>query len=155
MKSSPDESHKKYTVTWYISAITDAFLDQKRTNVQLMYVKLAYQFIVSSKHSPGINLRYLHLIFLHPLHPSPPSLTTPWWHFPKTLMCCHHYHVFTYIYSLLIEKGICDRQNISSFHVFVWTLIRRSLHFLVGFPFFSLCIVLSVLRYFPFHLVIL
>ena len=35
--------------------------------------------------------------------------------------------------SLLIEKGICDRQNISSFHVFVLcvSFIWRSLHFLV------------------------
>ena len=26
---------------------------------------------------------------------------------------CHLYYVFTYIYSLLIEKDICDRQNVS------------------------------------------
>ena len=51
------------------------------------------------------------------------KLTKKWWR------PCHIYHVFTYIYSLLIEKGICDRQNISSFHVFVFmcTYIRRSL----------------------------
>ena len=32
----------------------------------------------------------------------------------------HLYHVFTYIYSLLIEKDICDHRNISSFHMFVF-----------------------------------
>ena len=43
------------------------------------------------------------------------------------------YHVFTYIYSLLIGKGICDHRNISSFCVFVFmfacTFIQRSHHF--------------------------
>ena len=37
--------------------------------------------------------------------------------------CVPHYRMFTYIYSLLIEKGIYDRQNIAirfpCFHVFV------------------------------------
>ena len=36
-----------------------------------------------------------------------------WWHFSKTFMWCHLYHVFTYIYSLLIEKDICVCRNIS------------------------------------------
>ena len=31
-----------------------------------------------------------------------------------------HYCMFTYIYYLLIKKGICDRQNISSSHVFLF-----------------------------------
>ena len=39
------------------------------------------------------------------------------------------YRMFTYSYSLLTEKGICDRQNISSFRVFVCTFIRRSCDF--------------------------
>jgi hypothetical protein len=56
------------------------------------------------------------------------------------------YHVFIYIYSLLIEKDICDRQNmfpcmcLSSGDLFI---------FLKSFPLF----VLSALRYFPFHVV--
>ena len=42
----------------------------------------------------------------------------------------------------LIEKGICDRQNISSFHVFVFicTFVWQSLHFLMNFPFLFLFI---------------
>ena len=57
--------------------------------------------------------------------------------------------------SLLNEKGICDRRNIPSFHVFVFvcSFIRRFLHFLVSFPFPFLFIELSVLQYFPFHVV--
>ena len=72
-----------------------------------------------------------HLIF-------PPRFffTTTWWHFSKTLKWCRHYHTFTNIYSLLIEKSICDCWNISRFCVFVCTFIRRFLHFLVEF---SLC----------------
>ena len=41
-----------------------------------------------------------------------------------------------YIYSLLIEKGICDRQNISSFCLFV-TFIWRSLFSVRVFNLFS------------------
>ena len=61
----------------------------------------------------------------------------------------HLYCVFTYIYSLLIEKGIGVRQNISSFRVFLCTFVQRSLHFLVSFPFLFLFIELSILQYFP------
>ena len=54
------------------------------------------------------------------------------WHFSKTLTWHHNYRMFTYIYSLLIEKGICDQRNIQvSLCTFVW----RSLHFLVNFLF--------------------
>ena len=35
-----------------------------------------------------------------------------WWHLSKTLSWHHLYPVFTYFYSLLIEKDICDHQNI-------------------------------------------
>ena len=43
-----------------------------------------------------------------------------------------------FIYSLLIEKGICDRQNISTVSVFVCIFIQRYLHSLVrDFPFIS------------------
>ena len=51
---------------------------------------------------------------LYPLHSSPHPVSHPlWWHFSKTLMWHHLYRVFTYIYSLLIKKEICDRQNLS------------------------------------------
>ena len=63
--------------------------------------------------------------------------------------------MFKYIYSLLIEKDICDRRKVliklscvyvclSSGDIFIF-----SLSFLFLFPIF----VLSVLRYFPFHVV--
>ena len=50
--------------------------------------------------------------------PSPPFLPLPvshllWWQFSKTLMVCRLYCWFTYVYSLLIEKDICDCRNIS------------------------------------------
>ena len=49
-----------------------------------------------------------------PSFPSPfLSCNPPWWHISK-LMWCHLYCVFTYNYSLLIEKDICDHRNISN-----------------------------------------
>ena len=54
---------------------------------------------------------YFHLIF-PPSPPLLPVLQPPWWHFSKTLIWHHHYHVFRYIYSLLTEKGICVQRNI-------------------------------------------
>ena len=46
--------------------------------------------------------------------PTPlPVSHPPWWHLSETVMWHCLYHVFTYIYSLLIEKDICDCQNIS------------------------------------------
>ena len=41
-----------------------------------------------------------------------------------------HKDMFTYIYSILIEKDICDRRNVSVKLPYVCVLfIRRSLHF--------------------------
>ena len=60
---------------------------------------------------------------------NPNTHTHTMWH--------HHYHMFTYIYSLLIEKGICDRRNKVSMCLCV-SFTQRSLHFSVKvFPFFS------------------
>ena len=56
--------------------------------------------------------------------------------------------MLTYSYFLLIEKGICDHQNISSFHVLVRAFIWRSLHFLASFPFLFLFIVLTLFKTF-------
>ena len=39
---------------------------------------------------------------------------------------CHLYSVFTYIYSLLIEKDLCECRNIS---VNFWPFFQRSFHF--------------------------
>ena len=102
------------------------------------HIELAFQIILPSRHSPGINFRQFPIFF-----PSSFPVLQPWWHFSKPLMWRHHYRVFTYIYSLLIEKGMCDRQNISSFHTVVLTFIQISLHFSL----FSL----SFLNYFVFH----
>jgi hypothetical protein len=63
----------KHKETLYISAITYAFLNQKRVN--------------ACEHT--------------------------------VMMVRRLYQVFTYIYSLLIKKGIYDNQNISSFRVFL------------------------------------
>ena len=69
--------------------------------------------------------------------PSPPllppsCLAIPWWHFSKTLTWCCLYHVFTNIYSLLIEKDSWDHWNISIRLLCVFVcLLSRDL------PFFS------------------
>ena len=41
MKRSPDEGSHKQMETWYILAITDTFLDQRRVNVRVQMVKMA------------------------------------------------------------------------------------------------------------------
>ena len=112
----------KHTETWNTSAITDASHDQKRINVCEHVVKME-SHAWSLKVPPGV-------------------CCNPWWHLSKTLIWCHLYHVFTYIYSLLIVKGICDSQNISSFRVFVFvhTIIQRVFSFffyLLSYPYFG------------------
>ena len=47
-----------------------------------------------------------------PLFPFPVSHPF-WWHSSESITRHGLYHVFTYIYSLLIEKDICDCQNVS------------------------------------------
>ena len=74
-------------------------------------------------------------------------------HLSKTPTWRHRYRMSKYIYSLEIDKGICDRRNISSFHVFVFVcfFIRRPLHFWWVFPFLSYLLreirVISLLNY--------
>ena len=62
---------------------------------------------------------------------------------------CHFYRVFTYVYSLLIEKDICDCQNIQNKFPCVCVCVpflRRSLHFSVRvFPFFPIFYVIRTL----------
>ena len=71
-------------------------------------------------------------VFHSILPPSPPLIPIShllWWHFSKTLMWRH---LYTYIYSLLLEKDICDRRNNSIKHPCVCvTFARRSLIFSV------------------------
>jgi hypothetical protein len=81
-----------------------------------------------------------------------PVLQPPCWHF---LMWCYLYCVFTYIHSVLIEKDIFDRLNISNkfpcvcvyFHPEISSFFEKS------FPFLSPFFVLSVLWYFCFHII--
>ena len=54
------------------------------------------------------------------------------------------YHVFTYIYSLLIEKGICDRKNVSSLCVFH---LEISSFFCKSFPFLFIYIYIYIYIY--------
>ena len=67
----------------------------------------------------------------------------------------HLYRIFTYISPHVIEKGICDHQNILSLHVLVFkcTLSRDLFIFLLSFPFLFLFIELSVLWNLFFHVV--
>ena len=61
-------------------------------------IELAYQFILSSRHSPGINLRYL------PFIPCPlPVLHPPWWF----LNC----HVASFLLSVYIHLLSSDRER--------------------------------------------
>ena len=53
-----------------------------------------------------------HSIF-PPLLPLSCLSHTLWWHFSKAVTWQHLYHVFTYIYFLLIKKDICDWRNVS------------------------------------------
>ena len=48
---------------------------------------------------------------LHPLHSSLPPI--PWWLLPETVMWSYFYCVFTYIYSLLIDKDVCESKPIN------------------------------------------
>ena len=57
-------------------------------------------------------------------------------------------HVFTYIYSLLIEQDICDRQNVSI--KLLCICVCRSPRDLLIFSFHIFA--LSVQWYFPFHM---
>ena len=66
------------------------------------------------------------------------------------------YHVFTYIYSLLIEKDICDRRKISAKLLCVCICLSSGDLFIFSIrvsSFYSYFFVLSILRYFPFHVV--
>ena len=68
---------------------------------------------------------------------------------------CHLHSIFTYVYSLLIEKDICDHRNISNKFLRVCVCLTSGNLFIFSksFPFPFPFFVLSVLRYFPFHLV--
>jgi hypothetical protein len=54
-----------------------------------------------------------HLIFSSILYTPPFFVFLPWWLLLETVTWCHHYSVFTYIYSLVIEKDLCEYRNIS------------------------------------------
>ena len=78
------------------------------------HLEIPYQFFLSSRHSPVLTSDDFHSIF----PPSPPLLPLPvlhplWWHISESITWCHLNHVFTYIYCLVIEKDICDSQNVS------------------------------------------
>ena len=87
-----------------------------------------------------------HLIF----PPSPPLLSPSSFAMPmvaffsKTLLCCHLYLVFTYIYSILIEKETCDRWNISNKFLSVFVCLSSGELFIVS--------VISILFLFLFFL---
>ena len=106
-----------WKLNWNVLTIPNVFLNQKRVNVCEHMVKKAP-------------------------HESFPVSYPLWWHFSNTLMWCRLFHVFTYFYSLLIEKDICDRRNIS-IKLLCVPFVRRSLHFLVRvssfFSFLFLC----------------
>ena len=66
-----------------------------------------------------------------------------WCHFSKTLTRHCLYHVFTYIYSLLVEKDICDCRHISIKLPFVCVCLSSRDLFIFSLrvsSFFSYCL---------------
>ena len=98
-----------------------------------------------------------HLIF----PPSPPLLSPSSFAMPmvaffsKTLLCCHLYLVFTYIYSILIEKETCDRWNISNKFLSVFVCLSSGdlfifqYEFSLSFPIFFFCVIHTSVFSFP------
>ena len=63
------------------------------------------------------------------------------------------YHVFTYIYSILIEKDICDRRNISvKLPCVCVCLIPRALHFSARVSAFFSCFCVNLTKYYTVNL---
>ena len=84
----------------------------------------------------------------------PSSLTPSCGRFSKTLMWCRLYHVFTYIYSLLTKKDICDHWNVSVKLLYVYVRLSYREHFfgkIFSFLFLFLCYL--YFSTFPFHII--
>ena len=125
-----------------VKTLTRNWRDHWRTNllpntdqITRRHLELAYQFVLSSRLSPGINLS------------QPPSgtfinsLVTP------SLSCVHKHSLFW-----LIKTAVLVKISWYSFRVFssvISSISGKSFHF--PFPYF----VIFVLRYFPFHVVII
>ena len=117
-------------------------------------LELAYQFVLPSRRSPGINLRWFPFNFPSTLSTPPTflSCTPSGGIFPK-LSCGAVFTVGSHTFTLFRSRKtsvIVEMFQLSSRVPF----IRRSLHFLGKiFLFLLLFLVLSVLRYFPFQVV--
>ena len=112
------------------------------------HLELAYQFVLSSRHSPGINFRW----YLFNLPSTPPLfvLHPLWRYFSKTLMWCHLYRLFRYIYSPLIEKDLRDRRNISIKFLYVYLCLSSGDLFIFSIrvpAYFLFFFVLEELKY--------
>ena len=100
------KSHQlPFNFSWNLYVLHNLPLNTDDTT--LHHLKLAYEFVPFSKHSPGINLRWFSFNFLS--IPSTPSLSCLTPHLVALLQNSH------IVLSLpcLIEKDICDCQNIS------------------------------------------
>ena len=99
-----------------------------------------------SRQTPGINLRKFPFNF--PSIPSTPtfilflSLVALTRHF----MWHHLYYVFTYIYSLLIEKGICDCRNVSIKFVNAYLFLSSGDPFIFSARFSHFILIFSVIH---------
>ena len=83
-------------------------------HIAYRHLEFAYQFVLSFRYSPAVNLRQFPFSF--PFIPSASHLflflTHPGGSYSK-LSRGATFTVFTYIHSLLIEKDICDCRNVS------------------------------------------
>ena len=107
------KSHQlHFNSCWNVHVLRN--LPPNTNHITCHHHELTYQFVLSSRHTVLVlNSDDFHSI----LSPSPPFLPSSclaplWWNFSETFTWCCLYRVFTYIYSLLIEKNICDHQNI-------------------------------------------
>ena len=119
------------------------------------HLEVSYQFVMSYRHSPGINLRLFSFNF--PSISSTLPISQPvWWYFSKTLIWRPLYYVSTYLTFTLFcsrKTSVIVKIFLISFYVFVCAFLLEISIFGKSFPFPFPYFVLSILWYFPFHVV--
>jgi hypothetical protein len=107
-QSTPN-SPTPFNSFWNIHVLYN--LTPNTTYITHRNLEFTWLFILSSRHSVDILTKIISIQFsLHPLHS---FMFLAWWLLLKTVMWCHLFRVFIYIYSLLIEKDLCECWKIS------------------------------------------
>ena len=98
-----------FIICWNICVLHN--LPPNNNHITCCHLKLVYQFVLSFRHSTGVNFRWFLFNF--------PSISSPFLsctHSGSTLPNLSNGAIFTvcsHTFTLLIEKDICDHQNIS------------------------------------------